>query len=460
MVNNWGTGLIEDRTSYTPKKQSALDSEIRKAIPGFKLFGMLANGTGANDMAVSLATSANYERCLFGMGSYSGGTGMLQTLSSTAHTANWQLSLVQCPEDCSPAAQEQTVALPYHINHGNLTTAAKQEMEKMCLDALNVKLMQAVLCGRPYKAIMLEYILSGTGGELSTRFLLELAKLLKTYHVTIIVDEIMTGGRCGPTMTITTGLPSEFIERVGFITLGKVMGCGLLLVKVKSDFEKCRGTSTEVEAGEAYSKFTAIAERIFSGNIDVKREKVLKAIKLGPEKVWGRGLLIFSSKARSGETMCLKNRMLPTLEVCQKTRIQLGFKDTKWTKAVVNAALFEQCRNWVEYAQVLHKRQLLSPYMLQLAKYVSDQPREEDVIYPSDYMAQIDHELEPNLVALHKERKRKLLGTKNGRCSASHRKLVFDSLSEAAKKSNGFLTRTNKTKKRRLCYVTNYDNIS
>ena len=118
----------------------------------------------------------------------------------------------------------------------------------------------------------------------------------------------------------------------------------------------------------------------------------------------------------------------------------LGFKDTKWTKAVVNALLFKQCCNWVDYAQVLHTRQFLSPYTLQLAKYVSDQPRQEDVIYPSDYMSQIDHELEPDLVALHKERKWRRLGMKNGHCSASHRKLVFDSLSEAAEKSNGFLT--------------------
>jgi len=458
MVNNWGTGLVEENPKSYSKPCTELGSEIRKAVPGFKLFAMLESGTGANDRAISLATGANYELCLFGMGSYCGGAGILQTLSSTKNTANWQLSLVQCPTDCSPAAQEQTVALPYHIPHGDLTIASTQEMEQNCLDALNVKLMCALLRGRPYKAILLEFILSGTGGELSTRFLLELAKLLKQYHVAIIADEIMTGGRCGPTMAITTGLPSEFIEQVSFLTLGKVMGCGLVLVKVQDNYDKDRGTSTEVEGGEAFYKFSLIAKRIFEGFIHTKQKKVLKAIKLGPEMVWGRGLLIFSHKSRQAQTHGLKNRMLPTLENGKKTRIQLGLADTEWTKVSVNALLFEASRNWMEHAQVLQSTMHLSPYAFELAKYISHHPRNEQKIFPKEYMAQIESEQE--LVALHKERKRRRLGPKIGRCSASHKKLVFDSLSEAAAKSNGFLTRTLKTKKRVVCYITNYENIS
>lgn len=460
MVNNWGTGLIQNERKYAESTPDLLDGEIRKAVPGFKLIGVLESGTGANDRAISLATGANYTRCLFAMGSYSGGTGILQTLSSTQMTTNWQISLVQHPQDCSLAAQEQTVAMPYHIPHRDLMRASIQEMEKLCLDSLNVKLMHAVLRGRPYKAMLLEYILSGSGGELSVPFLLELAKLLKQYNVTIIADEIMTGGRCGPTMAITTALPTEFIERVGFVTLGKVVSCGLVLVRAKDNYEKSRGTSTELEVGEAFYRFTTIAERIFSGFIDLKLQKVFKAIKLDPDLVWGRGLLLFSNKARSGLQRGLKNRMLPTLEHHGKTRIQLGFTDTPWTKAVVHALLFEGCRSWMEHTQVLQSTQLLSPYMFELAKYISHHPRDEEQIYPSNYMAQIESSQEPELLALHKERKRRRLGPRNGRCNASHKKLVFDSLSEAAETSNGFLTRTLKTKKRRLCYITNYENIS
>ena len=41
MVNNWGTGLVEENPKSYSKPCTELGSEIRKAVPGFKLFAML-----------------------------------------------------------------------------------------------------------------------------------------------------------------------------------------------------------------------------------------------------------------------------------------------------------------------------------------------------------------------------------------------------------------------------------
>ena len=123
----------------------------------------------------------------------------------------------------------QIVALPYHLPCAKCSDDELRQYEKDCLEALNQKLLLATLWGTPFRAILLELILCGTGGELSNNFLRSFGALCEHYNVPIIVDEVMTGGRVGPNMTLASSTPIEFNNQVKFITMGKYNGCGMLL---------------------------------------------------------------------------------------------------------------------------------------------------------------------------------------------------------------------------------------
>ena len=453
MANNWGAAYVEDVTYGGSKIE--LDQEIRRTIPPFRLMFMLESGTSANDRAITTATEGSYSSCLFGMGAYAGGVGILNDYSSSVMMNNKQLSLVKEPSTCSDLAQEQTVPLPYHIPHQSLNDKELQDLENKCLKALTMKLLLSALSGRPYKAFLLEYILSGTGGELTVRFLLNFAAVLSRFHVCIIADEVMTGGRVGPMVAITSTMPNTFVESVKYITLGKSFGCGLVLEKIFDSREDGRGTTTYIEPDEACSKYKAVAMRIDEGMIALKREKVIRSMKLQAESnnIWGCGLLIFTSKCRFATTGNLKNRLLPALENGTKTKLKLGTTNTTWDRETVNAHLFQRIRDWLDHRKV-HS---LSPYTWKLAKYLYDNPLAETV-YAEELVAYIDLSGDSvTMVHTHREKKKRELGPRDGRCSASHNNLVRATLRTAQQSSDGFLTAAVKTKKRRLCYSIHYN---
>ena len=457
MANNWGIGLIEPvKGSDVPPRR--LDSEIRKVIPGFRLMSLVESGTTANERAISIATLANFDRCLIAMGSYAGGVGVLEKLSSSVALSNWQLSLVKDPEHCSDQAKQQTVAFPYHIPNSKLSDLQLAQYEDNCLKALEAKLIKARLCGKGYKSLLMEYILSGTGGVLSDAFLIKLAGILKRFHVSIIIDEIMTGGRVGPTMAMTMSLPIEFTACITFMMLGKIMGCGLVLEKI-STFEehKGRGTSTELQVGEAYEKFTCIQERIVLGYIGKKRQKVLAALKMdnNEDDNWGQGLMMFTSKSRSAVQRNLKNRLLPMLEMGKKTKLQLGVKDTCWNRISVNKHLMKSARRWIEYGKATENARFDSPYIVRLASFIADNPTEE-TIFPAQLMDYIGSESE-QLVDEYRLKKKQKLGTALGRSKKSHKSLVYAAFKDAANMSSGFISPKAKLQKRLLAYVVNYD---
>ena len=136
----------------------------------------------------------------------------------------------------------------------------------------------------------------------------------------------------------------------------------------------------------------------------------------------------------------------------------MGFKDTKWTKTAVNSHLRDAAESWLDHAKVLESIQMVSPYTIELAHYIALHPSDR-VIYPTVVVEYVDGKALPvdDLVAVHKARKRQRLGPVQGRCNASHKRLVLGSLKNAAEKSRGFLTATWKTKKRLLCYEVHYD---
>jgi len=60
------------------------------------------------------------------------------------------------------------------------------------------------------------------------------------------------------------------------------------------------------------------------------------------------------------------------------------------------------------------------------------------------------------MIAMHRERKRKILGSRDGRCSKSHVSLIRTTLKDAERDSNGFLSSGVRSKKRRVYYEIRY----
>lgn len=467
MANNWGTNFVTDVTTKSATYLQ-LDSLLRLIAPGYRPRAIVADGTTANDKAIGLTTGGCYSRTLFAMGSYAGGTYPLQTYSTSKSLANNQLALVAHPDACDDGAKTNTVAFPYHIPNDALDDEVLQELENKCLQALDERLMTSALMGNAIKALLMEYILAGSGGELTERFLVKLSRVLKRFNVVIIADEVMTGGRVGPTFARTSILPNEFQERVAFITLGKSIGCGIVLEKTVGVLaeNKGRGNSTTIEEGEAYHKIRAIYNRIKDNWITIKRDKILSTLKLTGTKNtnhhWGQGLLIFVSKARPGVMGCLKNRLLAKLEVHSKTKLTLGCKNTEWNRVTVNNHLMEATRAWLANNANVQEALLVSPYTAVLAEFLCTRCQKTTAILPSELDRYIDttENIDKNdLRKLHQERKRKRLGKQHGRCAKQHKNLVFEAFKEAATMSKGFMNQTLKTKKRMLCYEMNFDEL-
>ena len=354
MVNNWGCNLVwaHNRNSCH-KTFNQFDMLVRGSVKGFKLERLTASGTDANGFAIDRATNSSITCLLVGMGSYVGGLDPLQGLSSSEFAANKTLSIPKHPETASPECIRQTVALPYYVQKTSIDAIELADYENRCLEAIRKKLLVATLSGSPYKALLLEYVLGGNGGELSYQFLGRLGRLLKNYKCIVIADEILTTGRVGPQMTMTTSMPIDFLEMVEFITVGKVTDCGLVLQKVptkpQSYDERVRGTSTHMDAGCAYSLWSEIHDRVIRGALDDRKQAIVKKMKLEKFNLdhWGCGLLMYTSKTRPTVQKGLKNRLLPMAETKAKI-VVLSTTKSKWNADTVSAMLIEKGDEWIK----------------------------------------------------------------------------------------------------------------
>lgn len=468
MANNWGTHYVGSVTVGSTSSSGGcrdvsyqkFDTLVRTTIPGYRLHAVLDSGTTANERALGIATDFNTQRCLIAMGSYVGGVGAMEDLSSTKSLSNYWFSMVQRPEDTSDLAQELTVAFPYHIPTKDMDQTALALLEERCLVALETKILCSKIDGQPYKAILLEYILSGSGGILSKDFLMKLGLLLKRFDMVAIVDEIMTGGRVGPTMVMTTGMPKEFTQCAEFLTMGKVFGCGLLLI---ADSSKRglgqRGTSTKLSAGFAYNRFAIIAAQLSASILEKKRAMVFEQCGLEDtpfnEIVWGVGLLLFCMHARSQIMNCLKCRLLPTIECYKGLKMKRGFKPTPWTRSEMSAYLWKTCERWLQHADGLYDRKCVSPFKVAIARYIQAHPAER-VLCPSEISRELEEDKTCNvavMVATFREQKKRRLGRRHGRCSARYGSLVTGALVDAVGSSNGFITTRERTCQRTTKYL-------
>lgn len=358
MENMWGVKYITYTENRCGRRSFVyFQADVEKSVPGFTLHSVQMCGTDANAVAISLATNYDYNRCLFGLGCYIGGDERHQSLSTSA-MAGGGLSLPKAFADSNAECRTQTVPLPYHVPCQGVDSQELQLYENRCLLHLHQRLVLASLVGLPYKALLLEYVLGGSGGQLSTAFLKDLGNLLSHFDVVVVADEILTGGRTGPSIAMTPTMPSEFLSRVRCITLGKFVGCGMVLTrKTKQGLavdEPLRGFSTQAECGLPSKLFEEVVKRINAGMIETRRANVLKLMNcLGPDKNedhWGRGLQIYTTYSRSNILYGLRNRCLPRLEESKLRKN--GAVKSKWNRSTVCQELMSTTDEWIRQQQL------------------------------------------------------------------------------------------------------------
>lgn len=347
LANNWGTNLV-----YTcgggNKSQRAFECDIANAIPGYYMQSLRESGTAANFEAVQLATDNNPSSCVYALGAYVGGDRFTQSLSTCRYTAGHCLSMPVDYAEADADCKRKTVPFPYYVKHDGMKEEDLKTFEDSLLLFLNKRLALEQLKGTPIRALMLEYILSGCGAELSEDFLKRLGRLLKQFEVQVIVDEILTGGRVGPDIVMTLSMPEEFRSQVSYITMGKFMDAALVLRKnTLPRPEKLRGTSTLIESGKPCQLFNEVLSRIEDGMIQKRSAQVLQTLRVidNKEQWWGRGCLLFTTHTRWENLRSTKNRCLPMLE----TRpVRKGScRKSEWNRTSVSNKIHKCAMNWV-----------------------------------------------------------------------------------------------------------------
>ena len=191
---------------------------------------LTTNGSDANLYAVTTQTQGNTSGCLVACGSYvSGDSGPLQSWSTSAFDIGSGPSGIISPEDqrITPFTLEHTIALPYFIE-GTMCDDDRCKYENECLEYLHILCLYNKVLKKKVTCILMDITLASNGSTVSDRALTILGHLAHLHDFGIVVDEIMTGGRT-KTMLSTMEKPKIFQKSVEFITMGKLLKCGMVL---------------------------------------------------------------------------------------------------------------------------------------------------------------------------------------------------------------------------------------
>lgn len=456
MDNMWGCNLVHRMGRFPDKRFCDMELAVTEAVRGFSLHSFEISGTSANKTAIELATDYEVDRCLFAQGSYLGVCALTKRYSTTTMMAAGQLALPTEPHMMLEAKyRNQIVALPYLVPCADFKEDQFLAYERSCLAALNRKLLRAKIDGKPFKAIILELVLCGSGGELRPQFLETFSMTVADYGMVIIVDEIMTAGRTSRYMTLTATAPITFRNQVAYITMGKITNCGMVLVKKAKrpqDDGDSRGRSTNLPAGGAWQAFTRVHQQLEDGMVDKRRRDVLAKMNVGEEH-WGRGCLIFTNRSRPHVMKGLKNRLLPLLE---DTKIVKGSsKESQWTKYSVCDALMESGMAWIkEMDEGDHSRR---PFVYCLAAYMLD--TKEQQMSSADIIEHIGKEAAEELAE--KEQMLRLVPThpRSGRCQKRAKSYFDEVLGSAAVNVSQMVRRSRKGTRRKTVYMLNRDQL-
>ena len=396
--NLWGVELLNHHHHLDGREGAGtkheLDALVISSVPGHKYRCMTESGTAANRFAIESATGNAIDRCLVGMGSYVGGDGnAMEELSSSGFSPSKSLSFPKKPSDCTAAAQRQTVALPHHTKMMEESDDLI-ELENECLVAVEKKLMLNQHSGHTFRALLMEYILGGNGGELSSRFLEKLANVLVRYEITVIADEILTGGRVGPGMTMTTSIAKPFRKLVRFITMGKIYGCGIVLERSQTKPTVCtlsgRGLSTTLPPGKACHRWKYCCDKIWDGTVEKRRKEIVKKFQLNPEQNWGRGCLIFGSFHREHTVYSFGCRYLPKLENV-KVRKGNGYL-SEFNRTSVTGMLADKAKTWMQLTNTLElcRQPILNELVLHVSREMNQGSAADKVrLSPQELMTMI-----------------------------------------------------------------------
>lgn len=365
--------LVQTTARVAHRSKHELEILIKGSVPGFTLRRIYENGSTANDAAISEATDDNKHLCAFGVCCYVGGSYSQSNLSSSIVHGN-QLSFPIDPAMAPERCLKQAVALPYHIPDSSIPEDKIRQLEIKCYRMFEEKLLFSELAGCGIKALLMELVLQGNGATLSEMFIKKLAGLCHEHGIKIIVDEIMTGGRVGPQMTMTQSYPQEFIDAVHYITLGKVFRCGVVLTKIsrKPKEGSERGYSFTPDPSCLYSRWSTLSTLLQNNCINTRREKVMRLLRGKSDNtmdhqecIWGAGLMIFSSRNRSFVQRGLNNRCLPKIV---DTRLYLGpSTKSKWTRTTVSERLMTGMYKWIDAIEKACCDE--DPFLFWLARY-------------------------------------------------------------------------------------------
>ena len=284
----------------------------------WKMLSFEQNGSMANMTALFEACDGNCEKCLCAYGCYVVGGTLGNLFGHTAVNIQQNPRTILCSiGDCELGCIEGSAVLPYYISD----YAGRDRHEMDCLEHLHRKLIASAISGMQYRALLIELVLVCNGGILLDEVLINLAKLMKYHNISIVVDEIMTAGRCGRFL-LTTGKPKEFQNQVSHITIGKWVGCGVILRN--SDFCKkkiARGqergyTSSYPESRvfECIKQYAVVSKSV---SVESVCSRVVTKLHCCESDCWGSGILLFAPVIKS-LIYGLGYRYLPILSCAMK----------------------------------------------------------------------------------------------------------------------------------------------
>ena len=213
--NSWGRNLLPPSSSSVNnnqrnrrnnfldiKEKNELSSILtRLQIAPFSLYwdtlSFEQNGSMANVSAILEVCGGNCEKCLCACGCYvvGGNIGHMLGRSTVTYwpSSGRTIPVFQKIQECSQICIETSAILPYCVDD----FVGREKHEMVCLEHLHLKLTTARISGNEYKGLLIELELACNGASLSDGFLVNLARLMRHHKIDIIVDEVLTSGRCG-----------------------------------------------------------------------------------------------------------------------------------------------------------------------------------------------------------------------------------------------------------------------
>ena len=349
---------IGNNTAFT----RLADAVSEQFNDSFHLLKVLPSGSDAQLYAVFQATGGEVNGCMIANGSHVSGNngGMQNWSSSNCHQLHGPSHIMEPHEITSPFALRNTVPIPYYIP-GTMTKSQLIAYEDECIKSLKMRInAQSFSEQGRYTVLMMELLLAGNGAEVSDRALNMIAALAVQHDFSVLVDECFTGGRTG-NMLLLEQKPEAFKRVVKYVTMGKWMGAGLVLI---SKEEKERSTKDQDKFANRTShnlrtlsnnlNCSIILEywntvRKLLGNTAERRKQVLSKFKVSEEDAWGIGIMIFAPIRRGDMKGALKFRLLPLLHNTPIDTIPYVSKRNQWNKYIISNTITQGARAWCSH---------------------------------------------------------------------------------------------------------------